>query len=151
MGVLSIMGLGEGRGVSRCFCFRRSASFSCSHCSAILPQSMAAWLLDLEQEGRALETRILLGFGRRKPFHQSLVRDHLHRKEAALPLLCHSSPKANAHGKHHTEYLLMLSLQATRHHLLLLVTCLCYATSHVLTLAAVAAVGSWRKAGAGPG
>lgn len=50
MGVLSIIGLGEGRGVSRCFCFRRSASFSCSHCSAILPQSMAAWLLDLEGE-----------------------------------------------------------------------------------------------------
>lgn len=46
MGVLSIMGLGEGRGVSLCFCFRRSASFSCSHCSAIFPQSMAAWLLD---------------------------------------------------------------------------------------------------------
>lgn len=48
MGVLSIIGLGEGRGVSRCFCFRRSASFSCSHCSAIFPQSMAAWLLDLD-------------------------------------------------------------------------------------------------------
>lgn len=47
IGVLSIIGLGEGRGVSRCFCFRRSASFSCSHCSAIFPQSMAAWLLDL--------------------------------------------------------------------------------------------------------
>lgn len=50
MGVLSIMGLGEGRGVNRCFCFRRSASFSWSHCSAILPQSMAAWLLDLGRE-----------------------------------------------------------------------------------------------------
>lgn len=50
MGVLSIMGLGEGRGVSRCFCFLRSASFSCSHCSAIFPQSIAAWLLDLGGE-----------------------------------------------------------------------------------------------------
>lgn len=46
MGVLSIMGLGEGRGVSRCFCFaRRSASLFWSHCSAILPQSIAVWLL----------------------------------------------------------------------------------------------------------
>lgn len=42
MGVLSIMGLGDGRGVNRCFCFLRSASFSWSHCSAIFPQSMAA-------------------------------------------------------------------------------------------------------------
>lgn len=48
MGVLSIMGLGEGRGVNLCFCFLRSASFSCSHCSAILPQSMAAWVLVLQ-------------------------------------------------------------------------------------------------------
>lgn len=46
MGVLSIMGLGDGRGVSLCFCFLRSASFSWSHCSAIFPQSIAAWLLD---------------------------------------------------------------------------------------------------------
>lgn len=51
MGVLSIMGLGEGRGVNLCFCFLRSASFSCSHCSAILPQSMAAWLLVLQGHG----------------------------------------------------------------------------------------------------
>lgn len=42
MGVLSIMGLGDGRGVNLCFCFLLSASFSCSHCSAIFPQSMAA-------------------------------------------------------------------------------------------------------------
>lgn len=42
MGVLSIMGLGDGRGVNLCFCFLRSASFSWSHCSAIFPQSMAA-------------------------------------------------------------------------------------------------------------
>lgn len=50
MGVLSIMGLGEGRGVMRgVFCFRRSASFSCSHCSAILPQSTAVWELGLER------------------------------------------------------------------------------------------------------
>lgn len=51
MGVLSIMGLGEGRGVNLCFCFLRSASFSCSHCSAILPQSMAAWLFVLQGHG----------------------------------------------------------------------------------------------------
>lgn len=51
MGVLSIMGLGDGRGVNLCFCFLRSASFSCSHCSAILPQSMAAWLLVLQGHG----------------------------------------------------------------------------------------------------
>lgn len=42
MGVLSIMGLGDGRGVNLCFCFLRSASFSWSHCSAIFPQSIAA-------------------------------------------------------------------------------------------------------------
>lgn len=63
MGVLSIIGLGEGRGVSRCFCFRRSASFSCSHCSAILPQSMAAWLLDLEGEPGCVIQGLNLAFG----------------------------------------------------------------------------------------
>ena len=44
MGVLSIMGLGEGRGVMRGVFFRPSASFSFSHCSAILPQSTAELL-----------------------------------------------------------------------------------------------------------
>lgn len=41
MGVLSIMGLGEGRGVILWAFFLSSASFSFSHCSAILPQSTA--------------------------------------------------------------------------------------------------------------
>lgn len=45
MGVLSIMGLGDGRGVIRCTFLRPSASFSFSHCSAILPQSTAEELL----------------------------------------------------------------------------------------------------------
>ena len=44
MGVLSIMGLGEGRGVMRGVFFLPSASFSFSHCSAILPQSTAELL-----------------------------------------------------------------------------------------------------------
>jgi hypothetical protein len=43
MGVLSIMGLGEGRGVILGLVFLRSASFSWSHCSAIFPQSTAVW------------------------------------------------------------------------------------------------------------
>lgn len=47
MGVLSIMGLGDGRGVILCAFFRPSASFSFSHCSAILPQSTAEALLPL--------------------------------------------------------------------------------------------------------
>lgn len=47
MGVLSIMGLGEGRGVILWAFFRPSASFSFSHCSAILPQSTAEALLPL--------------------------------------------------------------------------------------------------------
>ena len=37
---------GGDRGVSLCFRFRCSASFSCSRCSATFPQSIAAWLLD---------------------------------------------------------------------------------------------------------
>lgn len=45
MGVLSIMGLGDGRGVILWAFFRPSASFSFSHCSAILPQSTAVALL----------------------------------------------------------------------------------------------------------
>lgn len=45
MGVLSIMGLGDGRGVILWAFFRPSASFSFSHCSAILPQSTAEALL----------------------------------------------------------------------------------------------------------
>lgn len=45
MGVLSIMGLGDGRGVILWVFFRPSASFSFSHCSAILPQSTADALL----------------------------------------------------------------------------------------------------------
>ena len=49
MGVLSIMGLGEGRGVTLGLCFLRSASFSCSHCSAILPQSTAVCEVALHQ------------------------------------------------------------------------------------------------------
>ena len=48
MGVLSIMGLGEGRGVIRGVLFFLSASLSCSHCSAILPQSTAVLLPDLQ-------------------------------------------------------------------------------------------------------
>lgn len=48
IGVLSIMGLGEGRGVMRDTFLRLSASFSCSHCSAILPQSTAVWEVGLE-------------------------------------------------------------------------------------------------------
>lgn len=51
MGVLSIMGLGEGRGVILCAFLRPSASFSFSHCSAILPQSTADVLLLLGLEG----------------------------------------------------------------------------------------------------
>lgn len=52
MGVLSIMGLGDGRGVILCTFLRPSASFSLSHCSAILPQSTAEELLPLGlQEG----------------------------------------------------------------------------------------------------
>lgn len=47
MGVLSIMGLGEGRGVILWAFLRPSASFSFSHCSAILPQSTAEALLPL--------------------------------------------------------------------------------------------------------
>lgn len=47
MGVLSIMGLGEGRGVILWAFFLPSASFSLSHCSAILPQSTAEELLPL--------------------------------------------------------------------------------------------------------
>lgn len=47
MGVLSIMGLGDGRGVILGVFFRPSASFSFSHCSAILPQSTAEALLPL--------------------------------------------------------------------------------------------------------
>lgn len=50
MGVLSIMGLGDGRGVILCAFFRPSASFSFNHCSAILPQSTA-------------EEELLLDFG----------------------------------------------------------------------------------------
>lgn len=50
MGVLSSLGLGEGRGSAAASGLLAPASFSCSHCSAILPQSMAAWLLDLEGE-----------------------------------------------------------------------------------------------------
>lgn len=46
MGVLSIIGLGDGRGVILGVFFRPSASFSFSHCSAILPQSTAELLLD---------------------------------------------------------------------------------------------------------
>lgn len=45
MGVLSIMGLGDGRGVILWVFFRPSASFSFSHCSAIFPQSTAEELL----------------------------------------------------------------------------------------------------------
>lgn len=45
MGVLSIIGLGDGRGVILWVFFRPSASFSFSHCSAILPQSTAEALL----------------------------------------------------------------------------------------------------------
>lgn len=45
MGVLSIMGLGDGRGVILWAFFRPSASFSFSHCSAIFPQSTAEELL----------------------------------------------------------------------------------------------------------
>lgn len=41
--MLSIMGLGEGRWVILGLVFLRSASFSWSHCSAILPQSTAVW------------------------------------------------------------------------------------------------------------
>ncbi len=51
MGVLSIMGLGDGRGVILCVFFRPSASFSFSHCSAILPQSTAEALLPLALQG----------------------------------------------------------------------------------------------------
>lgn len=52
MGVLSIIGLGDGRGVILCTFLRPSASFSFSHCSAILPQSTAEELLPLGlQEG----------------------------------------------------------------------------------------------------
>lgn len=48
IGVLWIMGLGEGRGVILgVFCFFLSASFSWSHCSATLPQSTAVLPLDL--------------------------------------------------------------------------------------------------------
>lgn len=47
MGVLSIMGLGDGRGVILKAFFRPSASFSFSHCSAIFPQSTAEALLPL--------------------------------------------------------------------------------------------------------
>lgn len=47
MGVLSIMGLGDGRGVILGVFLRPSASFSFSHCSAILPQSTAEELLPL--------------------------------------------------------------------------------------------------------
>lgn len=47
MGVLSIMGLGDGRGVILVAFFRPSASFSFSHCSAIFPQSTAEELLPL--------------------------------------------------------------------------------------------------------
>lgn len=53
IGVLSIMGLGEGRGVILWDFFLSSASFSFSHCSAILPQSTAeeeALLLGLQGE-----------------------------------------------------------------------------------------------------
>lgn len=55
IGVLSIMGLGEGRGVMRDAFLRLSASFSCSHCSAILPQSTAVWAVGLEniKQGRS--------------------------------------------------------------------------------------------------
>lgn len=59
IGVLSIMGLGEGRGVMRVAFLRLSASFSCSHCSAILPQSTAVW-----------EVVLLNGKGRKCPRHQ---------------------------------------------------------------------------------
>lgn len=45
MGVLSIIGLGDGRGVILWAFFRPSASFSFNHCSAILPQSTADALL----------------------------------------------------------------------------------------------------------
>ena len=72
MGVLSIIGLGEGRGVSRCFCFRRSASFSCSHCSAILPQSMAAWLLDLEGEPGCVIKDLIRPAARQKKAHPTV-------------------------------------------------------------------------------
>ncbi len=56
IGVLSIMGLGDGRGVILWAFFRPSASFSFSHCSAILPQSTAEVLLLLGlQGGRRVE------------------------------------------------------------------------------------------------
>lgn len=59
MGVLSIMGLGDGRGVILCAFFRPSASFSFSHCSAILPQSTAEVLLPLGLQGGRREGEVV--------------------------------------------------------------------------------------------
>lgn len=58
MGVLSIMGLGDGRGVILWAFFRPSASFSFSHCSAILPQSTADALLPLGLQGGRTEEEV---------------------------------------------------------------------------------------------
>lgn len=58
MGVLSIMGLGDGRGVILWAFFRPSASFSFSHCSAILPQSTAEALLPLGLQGGRTEGEV---------------------------------------------------------------------------------------------
>lgn len=59
MGVLSIMGLGDGRGVILCAFFLPSASFSFSHCSAILPQSTAEELLPLGLQGGRREGEVV--------------------------------------------------------------------------------------------
>lgn len=59
MGVLSIMGLGDGRGVILWDFFRPSASFSFNHCSAILPQSTAEELLLLGLQKRRTEREVV--------------------------------------------------------------------------------------------
>lgn len=66
MGVLSIMGLGDGRGVILWVFFRPSASFSFSHCSAIFPQSTAE--------------ELLLGLQRRKCF----IWQHLNKQKVKI-------------------------------------------------------------------
>lgn len=158
MGVLSIMGLGEGRGVSRCFCFRLSASFSCSHCSAIFPQSMAAWLLDLGAGKGASAIRTLPEITRRKPSlfhpyrnglpifgssHGQLPRHPLLSAPSVIPgyHLGHSSHKAQGTCLCRACW----PLDDARPRILL------HATDHTLTLAAAAVAESWKKAGAGPG
>ena len=147
MGVLSIIGLGEGRGVSRCFCFRRSASFSCSHCSAILPQSMAAWLLDLEGEPGCVIQGLDLACGSpeerppRSPWEPPFLQRWIsHLWTAAFFwLLPEPSPPGD------TTWLTAVrrSRAPTSTNGL--------STVRVLTLAAAAVAGSWRRAGAGPG